>query len=139
MWLVPSHSRRVIPRFHSELDEFFRGVTATEGQWFSPRLDIRGDEKAYHISIEVPGIAKEDIEISLKDHVLVVKGEKKQDGKEDKDGNSWVERSYGSFQRTVRLPEDAKGDQVEARLETGILEITLPKSEQPERKQIAIN
>ena len=139
MWLVPSYSRRVIPSFHTVVDEFFRSVRPSEG-YFSPSLDIKEEENSYHISFEVPGIAKEDVEISLKDHELVVKGEKKREAKEDKDGYSWVERSYGSFQRTVRLPEDAKGDQVEARLENGILEITLPKSEQrQERKQITIN
>ncbi len=139
MWLVPSQSRRVIPGFHSVLDEFFRSVTPTGGH-FSPSLDIKEDESAYHVSLEVPGMAKEDVEISLKDHVLVIKGEKKKEGKEDKDGYSWVERSYGSFQRTIRIPEDTKGDQVEARMENGILEIKLPKSERREdRKQIAIN
>ena len=139
MWLVPSQSRRVVPSFHSVLDEFFRGVTPTGG-YFSPNLDIKEEESAYRVSLEVPGIAKEDVEISLKDHNLVIKGEKKQEAKEDKDGYSWVERSYGSFQRTIRVPENTKSDQVEARMENGILEITLPKSEQREdRKQIAIN
>ena len=139
MWLVPIHSGRVAPGIHSMLDEFFRGYTASESSSFSPQLDIKEDEKAYHILVEVPGIDKEDVDVSLKDNVLTVKGEKKQETKEDKDGYCRAERTYGSFLRTIRLPENTKWDQVEARLDKGILQIILPKAEQVERKRIMVN
>ena len=139
MWLIPNQNRRVVPSFHSVMDEFFRGATPPGGN-FSPSLDIKEDESAYHVSVELPGMAKEDVNISLKDHNLVIEGEKKQEAREQKYGYSWVERSYGSFQRTIQIPENAKGDQVGARMENGVLEITLPKSDhREERKQIGIS
>lgn len=144
MWLVPYNSRRVAPRFHSLLADFFRGFDlessqSATGRSFSPHLDIKEDENAYHILVEVPGMDKESVDVSLKDNILTIKGEKKQETQEEKEGYAWVERSYGAFQRSVRLPDNTKDDQVEACLENGVLAITLPKTEQPKRKQIAIN
>ncbi len=141
MWLTP-YSRRVSPSFNSAVDEVFKGfetVERTLTESFSPNLDIQEDEKAYHLTVEVPGIDKKDIEISLKDNIFAIKGEKKQET-EKKEGNySWKERSYGSFQRTARLPEAAQEGEVAANLEHGVLVVTIPKVAQPESKQISIN
>jgi len=141
MWLTP-YSRRVSPSVNSLVNEFFKGFETVDRpltESFSPNLDIQEEEKAYHLTVEVPGIDKKDIEISLKDNILAIKGEKKQETKKNEGGYSWKERSYGSFQRSIRLPEAAQEGAVAANLENGVLVITLPKIEQPESKQISIN
>lgn len=142
MWLTPYYSKRVAPSFNSLFDEFvndFGAVDKSKTRSFSPSLEVKEDEKGYHVSVEVPGIEKGDVDISLKHNVLTIKGEKKQETTKEKDGYSWTERSYGSFHRSLRVPEGTREDQVDARLENGILQITLPKVDEPERKQIAIN
>jgi HSP20 family protein len=79
-----------------------------------------------------------DIDISLSEGVLTIKGEKKQE-KEEKDSNfHLVERSYGSFTRLVRLPKEVKSDKISASYKDGVLKITLPKSEEAKKKEIKI-
>jgi HSP20 family protein len=86
------------------------------------------------VTAELPGARPEDIEISLSDGVLTVKGEKKTE-KEDKQKNyHMMERSYGAFQRSFRLPTEVDPDKVEARFENGLLKITLLKAPQAQSK-----
>ena len=142
MWLTPYTSRRVVPSFHSLFDEVFKGFDAVESpksRFYSPSVEVKEDEKGYHISVEVPGIEKGDVDISLKNNVLTIKGDKKQETTKEKDGYSWTERAYGSFHRSLRVPEGTQEDQVDAHLENGVLAITVPKADEPERKQITIN
>ena len=145
MWLMPYNSKSIVPNFNAMLDGFFNdfGVekftNKPSGHSFSPRLDIKEAENAYHISVEVPGIEKESVDISLKDGLLTIKGERKQESQSENEKYSWVERSYGSFQRSIRLPEHTQEDAVQAQLENGVLEITLPKMEQPQPKKITVS
>ncbi|MBF0279898.1 MAG: Hsp20/alpha crystallin family protein [SAR324 cluster bacterium] len=141
MWLSPYYSKRSVPAVNTIFDEFFKSFDEGEQRSasFSPRIDIKEDENAYHVSVEVPGIDKKDVEVSLKENILTIKGEKKQENSKKEEGYSWTERSYGSFRRTVRLPDAAQGGEVAANMENGILAITLPKAKQPEKKQITIN
>lgn len=145
MWLVPYNSKSTVPNFHSMLDGFFndfgteKTLNQTGGNSFSPRLDIKEAEEAYHISVEVPGVDKEGVDISLKDGLLTIQGERKQEAQEENEKYSWIERSYGSFQRSVRLPKHTQEDAVEARLENGVLEIKVPKMEQPKPKKITVS
>jgi len=139
MWLTTTNPRRVTPRFHSIFDDFSKSFDSGATRSFSPSLDVREDDKSYQVAIEIPGIEKKDIDISVKDNVLTIKGEKKQENSENKDGYTWVERSYGSFHRSIRVPENTIGDAISASLENGVLQVTLPKGDQPEKKQITIN
>lgn len=144
MWLVPTTRRSVAPSIQSIFDEFAKSFDAPfhfeNSKGFSPSLDIQEDEKAVRVALEIPGIDKGDLDISLKDNILTIKGEKKQENKETKEGErTWVERSYGSFQRSIRLGENVNADDVNANLENGVLTITVPKAEEQAKKQITIN
>ena len=117
-------------------DEFFRGGTAMPSvrsfektAVMAPRMDIAETEKGYHLSLELPGVAEKDIDVSLNDGVLTVRGEKK--AEEKKEGKNWhrVERSYGSFQRSITLPKGIDEEAVSAKFKHGILEIDVAKSE----------
>ena len=108
-----------------------RGKAVQEG-FIQPRMNITGDEKAWHISVEIPGVEEKDIVVEMKENSLIISGEKKQE-KEEKDeekGVYHVERSFGSFRRVVTMPEDVKADEITASYKQGVLDISLPRREQ---------
>jgi HSP20 family protein len=94
----------------------------------APALDISETKDAVVVKAEVPGMEAKDIQLSLHEQILTLKGEKKQE-KEEKDEHYYrVERSYGAFARTVRLPATVDGSKVTAAFKNGLLTVTLPKA-----------
>jgi HSP20 family protein len=133
--------------FDNLFDRFFRGgnlPAASDGNGWNgpvvPNLDIAETDKAYQVSAELPGVEPGDINVTVTDGRLVIKGEKK--AEKDEKGRDWhrVERSYGSFQRAVDLPLPVAEDKVEAQFAKGVLKITLPKAPEAQTatKKIAI-
>lgn len=116
-------------------DETFSGftfpgegaLTAFSGE-MRPRIDMRETDEAFVVEAELPGIAEDDIDVQLSDNVVTIRGEKRHERKEDK-GESYhfVERSYGSFSRSIPLGYDVDPDSVEAVFKDGVLTLTLPK------------
>jgi len=106
---------------------------------FSPRVDVAETDSEIVVSAELPGLDDEDIEVSLARGLLTISGEKKQE-KEKKGRNYYrVERSYGSFQRSVALPSEVDTDKVDAAFQKGVLTITLPKKGgEKARKRISV-
>lgn len=101
---------------------------------FSPRLDLSESEKELRVSAELPGLDENDIQVSLAQNVLTISGEKKEE-KEDKGQNYYrMERSYGSFQRSIPLPCEVEGDKVEATFKNGVLTVTLPKTAEAQKR-----
>ena len=113
--------------FFPTLADPFRGLGARVADWFAPASEASAGKDAYRISVEVPGVAEEDLEITVHEGVLTISG-KKQSSREEK-GDTWFfsEREFGSFSRSVRLPPDADGDKVGAALKDGVLALTVPK------------
>lgn len=103
-----------------------------------PAFDISETEKEYVISGEIPGVEPKDLEITLTDGILSIKGEKKQESEEKEENYHRFERRYGSFQRSFRLPENISRDKLDASYKDGILKLTLPKSEESEVKKIEV-
>ncbi len=98
----------------------------------APAMDVTEDKDAYKLTAELPGMSEKDIEVSVTDSMLTLKGEKKQE-KEQKDRNYYVsERAYGSFERGFSLPEGIDANKIAASFAKGVLTITLPKK--PEAK-----
>jgi HSP20 family protein len=112
------------------------------GGTFAPALDVKENAESYIVSLEVPGIAQDDLNISLENNVLTVRGQKQQKREENEGaaGESVhrVERSYGSFARSVTLPRSVESGKVSASLNDGVLRIELPKEEQAKPRQITI-
>jgi HSP20 family protein len=128
----------------SVFDDFFRMVPADNfGYELFPKVDINEDEKAMHVKAEMPGLEEKDIEVTLKDNMLTISGEKKEETTEENKKNNYrySERRFGSFSRTIELPDGIKADEVKASYKNGVLEIEIPKSEpaQPKRINIAVN
>jgi HSP20 family protein len=96
-----------------------------------PRVDISATDNEYCITAEVPGVSEQDLKLEIADNVLTISGEKKQD-KEDR-GESYyrMERSYGSFQRVLTLPEDAQHQEVTATFKKGVLTVRMPRRALP--------
>jgi HSP20 family protein len=118
---------------------FERGVPRPddEGEWL-PSLDVAETKDEIVVKAEVPGMDPKDIDISLSDGLLTIKGEKKQEREEKEEDYHLVERSYGTFTRSVRLPKEVKRDKISASYKNGVLRVTLPKSEEAKQKEIKI-
>jgi HSP20 family protein len=103
----------------------------------APKIDVGESENAIDLTAELPGVDEKDVDVTLADGVLTIRGEKKAERDEkDKDKN-WhvVERSYGSFSRTISLPFDPDSAKVEAKFDKGVLHIHLPKPAEVAKKQ----
>jgi HSP20 family protein len=124
--------------FESTLAPF--GATRDVGLFggWTPPLDLYEDKENVFVKIELPGMKREEIDISLHEGMLTIAGERKTE-KETKEGETYrSERSYGRFHRTVTLPAEVKGDQVKANYKDGILTVQLPKAEEAKPKQIEV-
>ncbi len=123
------------------LAEPFRNLGHRIQDFFSPQADAAATEGAYEIELELPGVEDDDIEITLHDNVLMIKGEKRSSREEKGKSYYFSERSYGSFQRSFRLPGDVNADQIDANFTKGILTVTLPKlaERQEQAKRIEVN
>jgi len=121
-------------------DSFFerRPASIEEEGEFLPALDLAETENDLVVKCEVPGLEPKDIDISLSDGMLTVKGEKKQEREEKKADYHLVERSYGTFIRSIQLPKEVQSDKISASYKNGILKINLPKSEEAKKKEIKI-
>ncbi len=106
----------------------FDGMPMPEFGWTGPRADVRETEGAVEVSVELPGMDEKDVELTVANDVLTIKGEKKAET-EQRDKNWYVsERSYGSFLRSIPLPAGVEGDKAEAVFKKGVLTVTVPKS-----------
>lgn len=120
-------------------NEFFgeRQNQMTQGAW-TPAVDVSETESALVVRAELPGLSHDDIDLSLHDNVLTLKGEKKQQGKQDGENFHRTECCFGAFTRSFSLPAAVKQDDIQAKFKDGILEITLPKQEEAKPQKIAI-
>jgi HSP20 family protein len=113
------------------------GEMATKGDW-APRVDISETDTELTIQAELPDVRKEDMHIRIEDGVLEIRGERKH--AEEEKGRTYhrVERFYGTFYRSFALPDTVDEEKVQAKFRDGVLEIRLPKREQPKRKRIDV-
>lgn len=128
-----------INKLFDENFRFWREPERALAQGWSFPVDIKDTPEAVLIKAELPGLKKEDIKISFSDNVLTIRGERKKEEKEERENYIRVERSYGSFSRSFSVDVPVKQDQVKARYQDGILEITLPKEEDSRRKEVTID
>jgi len=116
----------------------------TSTEWFTPArgwqldLDVREVDDAYLVEVSVPGIDPDDLDITLEQNVLTIKGEVQEEDKQEGEVYHLRERRYGSFSRRVTLPDMVDSDNVEANYNKGILTLTLPKTEESKPRRIPI-
>lgn len=139
--------RNSIEQFHREVDrlfdEAFRGMghlpfsfnrplpSGLNKGLIKPTLDLGATEKEYTVTVEIPGVSEKDVELEIVNDTLTIRGEKKHENEEKNKSYYRMERSYGSFQRMLSLPEDADQNGVAATFDNGILTVTLPRKALP--------
>lgn len=125
--------------FNRFFDEPFLGF-ATLQETFTPKVNLVENDKNFMVTAELPGMEEKDVDVSLDENVLTIKGEKKKSSEEKNQNWHRTESSYGYFQRVLPLPKEIMADKVEASFKNGVLNITLPKNANPKAqgKKIAI-
>lgn len=109
----------------------------TDGGW-APAIDVTDGEKAYTLRAELPGINPKEIQIDVHDNVVTLRGERREEKKEEKEHSVRREISYGSFTRQVALATDVDADAAEAKMDHGVLTLKLPKRASSPRKTIKV-
>lgn len=154
--LYPGRHHDPMLQIHRDIDhlfdQFFRGWGMPRMGGFGhlgdfagdtllrPKVDLSGADKEYQLTVEIPGVSEKDVSVDISNNVMTIKGEKKLE-KEEKEKNYYrIERSYGSFQRVLSLPEDVDQDGIKASFNNGVLTITMPRKALPkgEVKQVEI-
>jgi len=123
--------------FEREFDKLFR-LNGNGENLYAPAVEITESKDSYQLEIDLPGVAKEDVKISVDKNVLTIQGERKQNTVEGSDLYHHTERSFGSFRRSFNLSTLVKSDAIEARYENGVLKLTLPKIEEAKPRQIEV-
>ena len=149
MALLPARTRRGafspwsrLEQMESEMDRWMRGALPTfeaaeEIGWI-PSVDLVDADGEFTLTAELPGVEPDDVEVDVEGGVLTIKGEKKEERKEETKTRRLVERSYGSFERTFNLPRSVDPEKVKAQFENGVLTVHLPKREEAMGRKIEI-
>ncbi|MBV9735028.1 MAG: Hsp20/alpha crystallin family protein [Acidisphaera sp.] len=127
-------------------DDVMRGGVASGGQAggqaggyggavLVPHMDVSETDKEVQVQLEMPGVEEKDVEVSLNEDVLTIRAEKRQEQKQEKHDFHFTERSYGTFQRSLRLPFPIEAEQVQAHFRNGVLQVTLPKAQPQDRSR----
>jgi len=136
---LPSRYQDPFQSFRTEMDRLFDSFLggapslASLRQGFSgaqvvtPTLDVKENEKEIVVKADLPGLDEKDINLTIHNGVLSLRGEKKSEHTDERENYHVMERSYGSFQRSIRLPDTIDEDKAEARFDKGVLTISLPK------------
>lgn len=137
--------RREMESLHRDMDRLFEGIWSEGGEssllpevWsrgnMVPQLDVTEDEKAFQVKVDLPGLDEKDMDITLSDRVLTIRGEKKEE-KENKDENYYRrERAQGSFLRRIEVPAAVDESKIEASFKKGVLTVRLPKTKEAQEK-----
>lgn len=124
-------------------DRFFNGfgmpTLFDEDDTWMLAMDVSETETDYLVKAELPGIKKDDIDISMTDGMLTIKGEKRKELKEEKEDYHFVETSYGSFSRSFHFPATVSLDEIDAKYTDGVLTITVPKTEAAKPKKVEVH
>lgn len=114
------------------------GLRDAELRPWTPRVDITEDDTVYKITADLPEVPKEAVKVTVENGTLTLRGERKWEKKTDNVKVHLVERAYGTFTRSFRLPEDANGDAVTATYKDGVLTVVVPKREETKPKQVEV-
>ena len=121
--------------FNSELSN----EVSTYGE-LAPWMDMKETDNGYEVKVTMPGIDKDDIDISINDGVLTIKGETKEDDEKEDENGKWLirEHQHCAYYRSVRLPSEVQAENAEAEYKNGVLSLTLPKAEEVKPKSIPV-
>lgn len=117
---------RLFDDFFSPLETRSFAPTVSSAGW--PSIDVHETDKGYRVTAELPGLEQKDVEVTLRDNVLTVSGEKREEHKEEGGGRTYAERTFGRFQRTIPLETEVDAEKVRASFKNGVLTVEAPKN-----------
>lgn len=132
-WSLLEQLRREMDRSYSQSAD--EGVTASD--WV-PAVDIREDDDSFVITADIPGVDPREIDVHTENGMLIIKGERNAEKKEQREGYKRVERAYGTFFRRFTLPDTADVEKIAARSQHGVLEVRIPKHEKLQPRKISV-
>lgn len=149
MEMLTRSPRRTSPfrSLQDEMNELFESVfpnrrgneeKPASAVW-SPRMDVTETDDAYHLSIDLPGLSKDDLSITVDDNRLMMRGERQEERRTDDENVVRRERTFGQFYRTLRLPTSVNEENISATFDDGVLSVDLPKTKKSTSKEIAIS
>ena len=139
----------LLRRFHDDVNQLFgesQVAASAEGDrsrivtsnW-TPAVDIKEEEGRFVLKADVPGVDPKDIDVTMEDGVLTIKGERRYESEDEANGYKRVERSYGTFYRRFSLPDTANAEDITAKGKDGVLEVVIPKLEKVQPRRITVN
>ena len=139
----------LLRRFHDDVNQLFgesQVAASAEGDRSSivtsnwtPAVDIKEEDGRFVLKADVPGVDPKDIEVTMEQGVLTIKGERKYESEDEANGYKRVERSYGTFYRRFSLPDTANAEDITAKGKDGVLEVVIPKLEKVQPRRITVN
>ena len=144
-YLTTRRPMRNLFSFHNEMERIFGDLfaphedgTDMEETYWMPTVDVSETENGFEIRAELPGVSEDDVNVTVTDNVLTIKGEKRQEAETDGKNYHRVERRYGSFQRRFTLPAEVETDDIKAEFSDGVLTLSIPKPEAAKPTEIPI-
>lgn len=143
MSLVRYEPIGLFDQFNNELNRFFTNTrpttAANDVRNWAPAVDIREEDDRFVLIADIPGVKREEVEVTLEDGVLSIKGERRAETEEEREGFHRKERVHGSFLRQFTLPDTVNTDNISATVTDGVLEIGIPKQAKPEPRKISVS
>ncbi|WP_349431151.1 Hsp20/alpha crystallin family protein [Methylomarinum sp. Ch1-1] len=133
-WNLLNQLQRELDRMHEGDTE---GGSIATAEW-APAVDIKEDNDRFTLYADIPGVKPEDMDVSMEEGVLTIKGEKESETSTEKEGYKRIERTSGSFYRRFSLPDTADAEAITAKSKNGVLEIVIPKREAVKPKKISV-
>ena len=127
------------PNLYRDLDQLFHASTGEERpQTMTPAVDVREEEEHFLLQADLPGVAKEEIEVKVEENTLILSGSRELDSEEERDGYHYRERRSGTFSRSFNLGDNVSPEGIEATYRDGVLTVTLPKKPEAKPRQIPV-
>lgn len=130
--------QREIDRLFEDFTHGFPAFAGNGAGKLLPSMDVTETDKEIEITAELPGLEEKDVQINVADNLLTIRGEKKAEKEETDKNYRLIERSYGSFERTLELPDGVDADAIKASIAKGVLKVTVPKPAPAQAKKIEV-
>ncbi len=137
-WSLVDRLEREMERSLESMRRLIRPEEETAAAVWAPSVDIKEESNRYVVQADLPGVKPEDIEVTLQNGVLTIKGERQTEAKEEKENYRRIERFYGSFFRRFSLPESVEEEKIEANYDKGVLTVSIPKKPEVQPKKISV-
>ena len=143
MALVRYEPINLFDQFNNEINRFFnvapRQHAANQDRDWMPAVDVREEDDRFVLSADIPGVERKDVEVTMEDGVLTIKGERHAETEEKREGFHRRERVHGTFLRQFTLPDTVDADSISATVKEGVLHIEIPKQAKPEPRKITVD